>query len=128
MKMKQIEEDTNYEENLVIAALLEGGVELEHSIQIAIEQVRDYGTVPMKPGDMMKLEDEIHLDKALASDILVDYYSDLQTIKTHYCLSCGERLDGTVTEVGQALLAHQIYHQHIEVLDQMDYLDREDDE
>jgi hypothetical protein len=105
---------------LVIAALLEGGVELEHSIRIAIEQVRDYGTVPMKPGDMMKLEDKIHLDKVLASEILVDYYSDLQTIKTHYCLTCGERLDGTVTKVGQALLAHQIYHQHIEVLDQID--------
>ena len=84
-------------------------------------QIREWGeNNPLSAVDICTLENDLDLDEDLAAELLVDYYSDSQTIKIHYCLTCGERLDGTVTEVGQALLAHQVYHQHIEVLDQID--------
>jgi len=107
--------DTSYEENCVIAALLQGGITLENAIAIARIQVRD-DVVPLKPYEISGIEDvdmSIY-DVIRASDILDAYFGvdDDEVVHLTSCLHCGEEIIGDITHIGQTLLYHTVAHLH----------------
>ena len=126
--MKQIEEDTNYEENLVIAELLRGGISLRAAVKIGIVQVK-WGGTPLSAADICTLEDDLDLDpndEVLASEILGNYFEwDKETVHKHCCPICGQQLEGDIVAVGQAIFAHQIVHHHESMLENLDAFDQD---
>jgi len=135
-------EYTSFEKNSVIAALLNGGITLENSIHIAHTQVGEYGTVPIKPCEIIHIEnvDMEIWEMIQASDILYAYFGfeegedenedeDEEVIFLTSCLHCGEKIIGNYAQIGQTILYHEAAHLHeARVAKMMKYGEEDNDE